>query len=57
MDEKVKAAITLLYYFLERYINHAAGNLVLALDIAMQYQELMSYDPKLLYCRLIRLMM
>ena len=35
IQEKVKSAITLLYYFLERQINHAAGNLILALEISM----------------------
>ena len=49
IQEKVKSAITLLYYFLERQINHAAGNLILALEISMQYQELLNFDNKLLY--------
>ena len=49
ISEKVSAGITLLYYFLERQINHAAGNLVMALDTVMQYQELLNYDHQLFY--------
>ena len=49
VQEKVKSAITLLYYFLERQINHAAGSLTLALETTMQYQELLNFDSKLLY--------
>ena len=55
--QRAAVAITLLYYFLERQINHAAGNLVFALDVVTQYQELLNFDSQLLYLRLIKLLM
>ena len=47
----------LLYYLLERQVNHATGNLVESIDVAMAYSELLSNETSRLYPSLINTML
>ena len=47
----------LLYYLLEKQVNHATGNLVESMDIAMTYSELLSNETSRLYPCLINTML
>ena len=49
--------MTLLYYFLEKQVNHSTGNLVESMEIAMRYSEILGHDSSRLYPCLINTML
>jgi len=49
--------ITLLYFFLEKLLNHAAGSILEASEILFKLQDLFNYDYGSVYYHLIKTMM
>ena len=57
MNRRVDCAVTLLYYFLEKQVNHDTGNLIESMEIAMRYSELLGHESSRLYPCLINTML
>lgn len=57
IESMAEIGITLLYFFLEKLVNHAIGGILEAVEILLKLQELFNYDYGSVYYHLIKTMM
>ena len=57
IESMAETGITLLYFFLEKQLNHATGGILEAVETLLKLQELFNYDYASVYYHFIKTMM